>query len=215
MIGITIGIAVAVALIVAELKLTKKQRGEFHAGCVPLYMLIGLLAAFAVDLIAWGIFSGVAIESTKTTEIVASKEIVALQDNSSATGSFFLGSGSVDNKNYYTFYYKSENGYKYMTLDVEDWDNPVYIKYIASDAETPHIDRYAIVERKSLNTDINPVWFSLIAFGKYGKYAAGEVYSERETISALLESTDYYDNFRYEIHIPEGSIQQNYTIDLE
>lgn len=218
MIGIILAAIVVAIIIVLVKKDARKRKEEVDSFEVGVAVVIGVMLAIMLDLCAWGIFSGVAIETTKTTEIVASEKIVALQDKPSVSGSFFLGSGSVDNKNYYAFYYEAENGFKYMTLDAESTSNPVYIKYISSEFEEPHIDRYAIVERKHLNTDINPIWFSLIAFGEYGKYTAGEIFSEEITGAKLFAPSDdpnYYDNFRYEIHIPEGSIQQNYTIDLE
>lgn len=218
MIGIILAAIVVAIIIVLVKKNARKRNEEVDSFEVGVAVVIGVMLAIMLDLCAWGIFSGVAIETTKTTEIVASEKIVALQDNSTVSGSFFLGSGSVDNKNYYAFYYEAENGFKYMTLDAESSLNPVYIKYISSESEAPRIDRYAIVERKHLNTDINPIWFSVIAFGQYGKYAAGEIFLEETKGPSLFMSSDqpnYYDNFRYEIHIPEGSIKTDYTIDLE
>lgn len=218
MIGIIIGAVAVVSLVVLLKKDAKKRNEEFEAFELGMAVFLGVMLTVILDLCAWGIFAGVAIETTKTPEIVASEKIVALQDNSSVSGSFFLGSGSVDNKNYYAFYYETENGFKYMTLDAESTRNPVYIKYITSNTETPHIDQYAVVERKSLNTDANPIWFSLIAFFQYGKYDAGEIFSKEISGPAILLNSDepnYYDKFRYEIHIPEGSIKTGYAIDLE
>lgn len=38
-------------------------------------------------------------------------EIVNLQDNSSVNGSFFLGSGSINEESYYVYYYKTDDGF--------------------------------------------------------------------------------------------------------
>lgn len=38
------------------------------------------------------------------------KELIALQDNVSANGEFFLGSGSIDSENYYYYMYSIESG---------------------------------------------------------------------------------------------------------
>lgn len=43
-------------------------------------------------------------------------EIVALQDNNSVNGSFFLGSGYVDGNMEFILYYECENGFKMMQL---------------------------------------------------------------------------------------------------
>ena len=219
MIGIIIA-AIVVAIIIVLVKKNARKREEDVDGFeVGVAVVIGVMLAILLDLCAWGIFSGSAIETTRTTEIVASTKIVALQDNSSLSGSFFLGSGSVNNKNYYAFYCEAKNGFKYTTLDGESSSNPVYIQYLASIKETPHIDRYAVVERKTMTADGKHSWlYSIIAWLNYNQCATGDIIYEESTSPALIAPSDepnYYDNWRYEIHIPEGSIQQNYTIDLE
>lgn len=192
----------------------------------PEYKKPGLNCVFAILIaaIVWLCVDGIAgisfhcsvVKTTETTEKVASVQIVALQDNQSLNGRFFLGSGSVNNKNYYAFYCETENGYKYETLDAQSSSHPVYIKYITSEAETPHVDRYAIIERKIYTGKTNPLWFSLIAALEYGANSPGDILSEETLSPPWYSSKDgYLDNFRYEIVIPEGSIQQNYTIDLE
>jgi len=61
-------------------------------------------------------------------------DLVTLQDNFSNSGSFFLGSGNIDGKMKYVYYYKSQGGFKMGQID---YDNAV-IRY----GNTPRIDRY-------------------------------------------------------------------------
>lgn len=217
MIAIIIGIIITIILTIIFKKEAKEYEVKFDGGHVLLAAAFGLLLAFLTDLLAWGIYANVAIETAKTSEIVATANLATLQDNASMSGSFFLGSGSVSNKNYYAFYYETDHGYKYETLDAESASRPVYIKYIPA-GEIPHIDQYAVVERKNMAADGRQSWlFSIIAWLKYNKYGAGEIISAEVTSPALLSNSGaaYYDQWRYEIHIPEGSIKQDYTIDLE
>ena len=45
--------------------------------------------------------------------------IEALQDNSSISGSFFLGSGSIDGSMKYVFYYEDDGGFKMKQIDYD------------------------------------------------------------------------------------------------
>ncbi len=213
MISIILGIVTFVTLFF----LVKKWRKEGVGVTYFLAVLLGVFAFAFSDVIAMSVVYGTSAEIQETTEMVASQEIVVLNDSSATSGQFFLGSGSVNNTHYYAFYVKTENGYKYETLEAESSRYPVYIKYITSEAEAPHIDRYALIERQVWNSHTDPLWFSILAHFLYGSYEAGDVISEEtHTTPALYASSlDYYDNFRYEIYIPEGSIRQDYIIDLE
>ena len=218
MIAIIFAIILIITVITMCKKDAKKRKETFDRFEHGMIIFVCVCLAVLVELAAWGIYSETAIETTETPEAVASVDLVALQDNASATGGFFLGSGSVSNKSYYAFYYETEHGYKYETLDAESSSRPVYIKYISAE-ETPHVDRYSIVERKTMTADCSNAWlFSIIAWLNYHQYEPGDLVSEEITSPALFAPSDnpgYYDNFRYEIHIPEGSIKQGYEIDLE
>lgn len=219
MIAIVIGIVAAITLNILFKKEAKNEKDDwFVRGEKRLAIFMVCLLTFAIDSLAWAIYSTNVIETTQSPEIVASVDLVALQDNSSAAGSFFLGSGSLSNNNYYAFYYETDHGYKYETIDAESRSNPVYIKYIPAE-ETPRIDRYALVEGKTMTADGGNAWlFSIIAWLQYGRYNPSDILSEETTGPALLGALDtpnYYDNWRYEIFIPEGSIKTNYAIDLE
>lgn len=218
MIGIIIGFVVGTILFFLFRKWGKKGDDDFKklGKNIAFAILVGVLTFIFTDFFAFCCFHEAAVNQTETTEKVASVEIVTLQDKQILNGQFYLGSGSVNNKNYYAFYYETENGFKYETLDAESSSHPVYIKYITSDVETPHVDRYAIVQREIYTGKTNPLYFSVIAYFVHHKNNEGDVLSEKTLSSPFYSSKEgYFDNFRYEIIIPEGSIQQNYTIDLE
>ena len=67
---------------------------------------IGLLVAFILPM--------------KTKTVMESYKIVSLQDNNSSEGNFFLGSGYMDGKIKYAFYYQKDDGYKLKTVDSEN-----------------------------------------------------------------------------------------------
>lgn len=151
------------------------------------------------------------------TEIVATQEIIALQDVSSVSGQFFLGSGFVGKTEYYAYYTKTEFGYrKGKPISADNQLTPVYINYISGDAK-PHIDQYAIVTYETL-TKKPSIWTSIFAYFQYKGIEVGTVLGAVRQSPALLGSVDdpgYRDKFRIEIHVPEGSIKENYEIDLE
>ncbi len=65
------------------------------------------------------------------------QDIVSIKQTSTITGSFFLGSGTIDSIDYYYFYFKSGDGYQ---LGKQPIENTVIIE---SDNITPHIERTA------------------------------------------------------------------------
>lgn len=71
-------------------------------------------------------------------------ELLALQDNHTISGSFFLGSGDVNGKMKYYFYYKCQNGGYIM--DALDVYNTKIFEYDM----TPHILSYKQVYTKSI-----------------------------------------------------------------
>ena len=65
-----------------------------------------------IGLIALVVF--LLIPKAKTEmDLVWTREIVALRDMSITKGSFWLGCGDVNGVMYYTYYYKSEGGFKF------------------------------------------------------------------------------------------------------
>jgi len=83
--------------------------------------LIGLVIAFALP--------------AKTEIVKTTYNLEALQDNNSVTGSFFLGSGQIEGKMKYVFYYERDGFYKLEQADYEE----VKVKY---SNEKPKAERF-------------------------------------------------------------------------
>lgn len=98
---------------------------------------VGLpMLAFFVSLCFMILSSGICscfcnIEYKMTND----KPIIALQDNIETNGSFFLGSGTVDENPVYYYMAEDEFGYKMDTIDVDS----TYIKY---SKDKTHIETY-------------------------------------------------------------------------
>ena len=70
---------------------------------------------------------------SKTETKVEIVNLVTLQDNNSVRGSFFLGSGNIDGKMKYVYYYEAEGGYKMGQTNYEQ----ALIKYTE---DTPRME---------------------------------------------------------------------------
>lgn len=85
-----------------------------------------------------GVIIGTAIAfalPAKTEIVKTSYNLEALQDNNSVKGSFFLGSGQIEGKMKYVFYYERDGFYKLEQADYKE----VKVKY--SD-EKPKAERF-------------------------------------------------------------------------
>jgi len=86
------------------------------------YLIVSFQALFI------GAILGAVIAFTlpaKTEIVKTTYNLEALQDNNSVKGSFFLGSGQIEGKMKYVFYYENEGYYK---LEQADY-NEVKVKY--------------------------------------------------------------------------------------
>lgn len=202
MIAVAIGVvALLVYLYVDTNSATKRVtfNGVFYG------LLIGVMIWFFIDAGFWFLYSGEKMTRTERTTVVSTTNIVALQDTNSTSGRFFLGSGSVGQKSYYAYCYETEYGYRYDKINVNG-NIPVYIKYIESENEVPRIEQYA-VKCSDYRTDYDPLPWSLITTWIYAGKSEGDLISERV-------HKQFEDGCRYVIYIPEGSIKQDYEIDL-
>jgi hypothetical protein len=68
-------------------------------------MVAGILCALIVSFVFF---------TPIETPYSYNEEIVCIQDNSGLSGDFFLGSGTIDQKQYYAYYVKEKNGAKYL-----------------------------------------------------------------------------------------------------
>ena len=154
------------------------------------------------------------------TVIEETKEIISLQDKDAEKGKYVgvgvvgtgVYSGYNETKTYYCWYYKTEYGYKYNKLSPEDTD--VYINY-CQDNETPTIQKqYDIITKQTILERKPNIWKSdIFSYLKYQNYNVGDVVVEEDNTKKYLDTE--HRNFRTVIYIPKGSIQENYTIDME
>lgn len=94
------------------------------------------IMVFSGLLIGGVIGTAIAFALPAKTEIVKTTyNLEALQDNNSVKGSFFLGSGQIEGKMKYVFYYERDGFYKLEQADYEE----VKVKY--SD-EKPKAERF-------------------------------------------------------------------------
>jgi len=70
-----------------------------------------------VGIIAIGIFAifGIVVIFEPTTEVCTQSQLVVMHDNTATSGTFFLGSGSLDGGANYLFYEKNNDGSTVLT----------------------------------------------------------------------------------------------------
>lgn len=137
-------------------------------------------------------------------DLESSTKIIALKDRNTTEGNFFLGFGSIDNSDYYCYYTENDAGdIKFNKISIND---NVKLRY-CSNGEQPNVKIYNLVERKILVKEPN-IWTSpLPDYICYHKYNVGDVVE--------TSSSTYHNHQQTVIYIPEGSIEQNYKIDME
>ena len=154
------------------------------------------------------------VEQEITTETIIEYEnnLLNLQDTSQSEGKFvgfsYFGIGTASGRNedklYYCFYEETPYGYKFQKISPEDQE--IYLQYI-NDNEQPKITkeyeqkkRIKIVKRKP------SIWWSTIAdYRKYNKLIIGDTIEENVVAS----------NYRQVLYVPNGSIVEDYKIDME
>lgn len=137
-------------------------------------------------------------------KLVSSSKIIALKDNNLLSGTFFLGFGSIDNSDYYYYYTENDAGdIKFNKISTND---NVKLRYCSSE-EQPNVKIYNQVKKEILVKEPNIWTSSLIDCIYYHKYSVGDVIK--------TSSSTYFNHQQTVIYIPEGSIEQNYKIDME
>lgn len=152
---------------------------------------------FVIGILSWVasvVISSTISETKEEYKLVESHNIIALQDSSNTSGTFFLGCGTVGSSMYYCYYIDTDDGYKYQQIKVSSDDVDVSIKY-CKEKETPHIEKYdkytIVTSNKDWGWVFNP---ALIA--------------PRANQSVLSAQKIY-------IYLPEGTIDENYKVDLQ
>ena len=123
----TIIIITVIAIFIACLMEYNEGYADFED-----YLIVSFPALFIGAILG----AVIAFALPAKTEIVKTTyNLEALQDNNSVKGSFFLGSGQIEGKMKYVFYYKNEGYYKLEQADYSE----VKVKY--SD-EKPKAERF-------------------------------------------------------------------------
>lgn len=176
-------------------------------------LICAVVIAVAIDGICFSFFHFYVEKEEKKYDVLEKTEIISLQDTNGVSGNFYLGCGSIDGELYYAYYYETEYGIKYGSISGENSRLPVYIKYLENPSETPYILQYGKTETIIYNKPSIPLWISAFAQITYGDCEDGEIIDQDiDTLPAFIADPDHY---RYEIWIPEGSILQEYELDLK
>lgn len=96
------------------------------------------LMAIGAGLILWFSIGFIIGCFMPTVEIKETKELYALQNSSEIGGSFFLGSGRVDEEMYYIYIVKEDKGKQMKTLKIDA--NDIYLN---DNVDTPTLDIYS------------------------------------------------------------------------
>ena len=106
--------------------------GDFFIGLLS--SILGFLMAALISILVCGLIIPIAADAAGATHSVEKVDVTplyALKDSSNITGSFFLGTGSVDETDYYHYIVKEEGkGYIVEKLVVNDY---VYLDYLNSE----------------------------------------------------------------------------------
>lgn len=181
-----------------HIKGTKVVFGEWIA-----IIMMALCAVLCIT-VATDIFTSYTDTEYSYDDLESSTKIIAHKDRNTTEGNFFLGFGSIDNSDYYCYYTENDAGdIKFNKISIND---NVKLRY-CSNGEQPNVKIYNLVERKILVKEPN-IWTSpLPDYICYHKYNVGDVVE--------TSSSTYHNHQQTVIYIPEGSIEQNYKIDME
>ena len=165
--GFIIGVSIAIFLSICD------YFCDFWEGIFNSFLggLTGVMIGLFLMLFS-SLFASCCAETTWST--VENTDIYALQDNLTTEGSFFLGSGHINDELKYFYVKETDIGYTVCNVDADN----TYIRYTT--------DR-CYVERQTC-TFTND-FINLIAFP--------------------------FNYTRYIFHIPDGSIMNNYAVDLK
>lgn len=139
-------------------------------------------------------------------KLVSSKEIIALNLDTSTKGEFFLGCGSIENEPYYFFYTQDKNNN--IKLNKIHYDE-VILKY-CTQGETPKIKKYSEIDQNILVSKPSLWNNTLMEYFSFKKYNVGDVVNDNS--KPLLFETP---STKTIIYIPEGSIQNNFDVSLD
>ena len=103
--------------------------------CVTIFIpFLGI----GTGLILWLSIGSVIGLFMPTVDIKETKELYALQDSNEISGSFFLGSGRIDEEMHYVYIVKEDRGKQMQTLKIDT--NDIYLN---DNVDTPTLDIYS------------------------------------------------------------------------
>lgn len=167
-------------------------------------ILIMIFSAVSVCTLLGDVFISYTDTEYSYDELDSSTKIIALKDRQTTEGNFFLGFGSVDNSDYYCYY--TENDAGDIVFNKISTNDNVKLRYCSSE-EQPNVKIYNQVKKEILVKEPNIWTSSLPNYICYHKYNVGDV--------VKTSSSTYHNHQQTVIYIPEGSIEQNYKIDME
>lgn len=99
----------------------EKKKSDFDWENIIISFLLTIFSSLIITFVFGATIIGIySLNVDKHEEENHYLYISSINRNSEISGSFFLGTGSVDEKNYYYFYYKSRYGYKLDKITVKN-----------------------------------------------------------------------------------------------
>lgn len=95
----------------------------------------GVVVSFGIGLVVCTLVAAIGPQFSQKPEMVSSHSLVALTNNSEISGSFFLASGRIGERDVYTYMYETEDGGRIM-----DEVNVASVALYETDEE-PRIER--------------------------------------------------------------------------
>lgn len=154
-------------------------------------MLIPILLCASISVITTS-----APEYSDEAVLKSSECIINLKDNRDVHGRFFLYSGRVNTDMYYYYMVQNADGSMQTKKVPAEETRFVYI----SDDETPHVEHFVNYEIHSETTQSLRFWFT---WDWLGDLFFGQDKEER------------YQTAYYAIHVPQGSITNDFVVDME
>ena len=178
---------------IMKLRGTDKDIRKAVLGCTVIICLL----AFVISVWSEDKFE---YDNSERYILSESNDLYAIKDSSSTSGTFFVLYGNVNSEDYYKVYIETEDG---LSLKKYKADT-CYLRFI-DDYETPHIDKEIYQKREIKTITSKSKWILLSAF--FGKYHEGDVVSD----------SGWQETWRYRtiIYVPEGSVTQDFELDME
>ena len=112
---------------------------EYYPSSYPIYLFPWLLVSFILGFLIAVSFG---VRAQTEERLVKSTEIVAIADGSGVSGSFFLGSGTVNDVQYYFYYQKEGDGFVQRKVDVSravvyEIDKDIVVPNVSLIKDTP------------------------------------------------------------------------------